>query len=382
MREGFVTNFLKFKNKFRRFLINIGVYTRKKSKMYLGLLIGVVIILILTIFLSLRYKQIHAKATDQQNKYNQIVTLSGEADILLSSNDEEALDKYGEVLNLAEDIKNSKYYDQAQKLIDKASAQIDTVSRLTRIDAQSQSEISQAEYLAMNDKTIFALSNSDLFSKNINSGNFNKVATLGVKAQYPVYIEDLDLIAAVNQNKIVTFDKSGNNLQTYDVGFPTGQNLKNFGANLYFSSPSNDQIYKTIFGDNSYSPKTDYLNDPADINNMVDFAIDGSIYTLSSGCEVKRFSHGNKIDEFEVQLPANQKISSCNAILTSESSLSLIVLAKTNSDYRLIETRKNGEFVKQYNLNSVLQIKNILADQSNSNVFVLTDSKVLQFKID
>lgn len=382
LKENIVTWLLKTKNKSRRFLIHVGVNTREKSKIYLSLLIGVAIILTLTIFLGLNHKKNAAKAADQQNAYNQIVALSGQADVLLTSNSQNAITKYSQVIELSKTLNGSKYFDQAKSLVDKANTQIDSVSKLTHLDALTQTEIKNATSITLNDKNVFAFSPADLYSKDLTSGTFNKVASLGVEITNPAYASDLNMIAALSKNKLVCFDPSGNNLKSSDVSLSKPSNIKAFGSNIYISDTVDNQVYKLSYADGTFSSKSSYFKDPVDVASLTDLAIDGSVYTLSNKGLIARYSRGSKVNEFQIELPTGQKIDSFLGLLTSESSLNLIVVAKINSSYRLIELRKSGDFVKQYQLNGIDQIKSAVGDKTNSNIYVLSNDKVFEFKID
>lgn len=381
-QNSIVTSLLKAKNKVRRFLIQIGLYTRKKSKMYLGLLIVVALALGLIIFFSLAHKKNNEESANLQSTYNQIVALSGQADVLVTSNAEEALGKYDQVLTLYQTLKGTKISDQAKPLADKASSQIDSISKLAHIDAARQTNIKDAGAITINDKNIFAISGSDLLSKKIGSGEFNKTATLGGSPSNLTYFWDPDLIAALSNNKIISFDSTGNNLNSSSFTFNAPQILKTFGSNLYVIDSSDSLLYKVPYSAASFGDKSSYFKDQVDINSLVDFAIDGSVYTLSNKGLVARYSRGAKLNDSQIALPGNQKIGSYFNLLTTESSLNLIAAVKVNDAYRLIELRKNGDFVKQYALNGIEEIKSIANDQTNSRIFVLSKDKVFEFKID
>lgn len=81
---GVVTKlFLKIKNKMRRNLIHTGIYSQKKSRMYLIFLLPVIIILIVAVSYGLYEKKNNKSAKELENNHNQIISLEGEASIFV-----------------------------------------------------------------------------------------------------------------------------------------------------------------------------------------------------------------------------------------------------------------------------------------------------------
>jgi len=380
--ESIKTFFLKFKNKFRRSLIHIGLYTRKKSKMYLSLLGIVLVILALVIGLTLKSRQSSAKETEAKQAYNEIISLGGQADVLMDTNQQEAISKYGDVISLSERIKNTKYYDQAKPTIEKAHKQIGNISKLSRIDAKSQTELKGISSIAISDKFMFATVGSDFYSRAISSNNFNKIAPLGLELDRLTYISDLDLVAGLNKNKIVFFDTTGENLKIADSELQKPSQLKSFGVNLYVLDTSLNQILKIPYEEKNFKDKSDFFKEDVNVNEISDYAIDGSIYTLSKTGIVARYSRGNKVNDFQVSLPNQEKIDSFIGIFTTESSTDLLVLVKIKNDFRLLDFRKSGEYLKQYSLNGIEVVKSATVDQTNTKIFILSKDKVFDFSLE
>lgn len=375
------TNFIKSKNKIRRFLIQVGFYTRKKSKLYLGLLVCVLVVLALTIFLTASHKNSSQKAAQANTTYNQIIAASGEADVLFSTNQIEALKKYNQVINLTEQLTKTKYFDEANKLSAKAKEHIQSVAKLSAIDAKHQIKLENINSIALSDKNIYAISGSDLYSKDLGGANFVKIAALGIESSHLAYSIDTKLLTAISKNQLISFESNGSALNPTGIVFSSAQNIKAFGSNLYTTDIADNKLYKISYSDGNFKDRSDYLKDSFDIKNIADFAIDGSVYTLDKDGTITRFSRGNKLGDFKVALPTQENIGEFSALYTTESATDLLVMAKVSNSWRLIDIRKNGDFLKQYELKGLNSPVTGITDATNTKFYVINNDAVLSFEL-
>jgi len=341
--------------------------------MYLIGLIATILVLALAIGFSTLSKNRKARDSDMQEKLNQIVSLEGEASALIAqSNDEQALLNYKKIIELAKQLQNSKYSDQANKSYESAFTKIMEITKAQEIKDFEEKELPIKPQL-------FSLIGGDLYLLSGESDFYNlktdKVVNLSSK------IDSEISHATAIEGKIAVSTKSGN-LYIVDPKSETADkqplqlnydgDLKSFLENIYVLDPPSNQIWK-IVNDGGYKDNASYLTDEnLSIADAVSIAIDGSVYTLDQTCTINRLSRGSLTSNFTVSLPANEKLGSCLDIYTSENSENLYILGQDNDFTKIIELRKNGTFISQYLLENI---------KCESGCFIDTDKRTF-YKIE
>lgn len=384
-RTGFFKNIqtflFKLKNKSRRSLIHIGLYSRKKSKMYLVLLGAVLIILALTVTLTLNARKKSSQNKEAQQTYNQIVTLSGQADVLFGTNQTDAAIKYGEVLTLADKIKNTKFDSQAKEIVEKAKAKINEISKLIKIDPSKSTDLKDASNITLDDKNIYMIAENNLYLSSQDPFSPKKVATLGLTVKSLEFVPEINLLAGINDKKVVSFETTGEDLKKSTIEFKSPTALKSYGSNIYVSDSGANQIFKIGYEEKNFSKQNEYLKEKTDLSKINDFAIDGSLYTLSKSGLVVRYSRGTKIGEFQVSLPGSTDAEYLK-LFAKEDFGEMLLLVKVRDETRLIKIKKSGELVRQYSLNGLQgEVRQVGINKSNDIAYVVNNGKIQEFKL-
>ncbi len=373
--------FTKIRNKIRRPLIKIGFYTKKKSKMYLVLLVVVLVGLGAVVYFSLSAQKNRANLKEAEAAYQQIVSLSGEADILSTNNNiDSAVNKYSAVLDLQEKIKDTKYQSQAQALLDKASKKIAEMTHLKDATLLSSADLAGTSQVMILKDIVYASSGSDLYSGKTDAKTFVKTAALGFKPSTIVQIEDLDLFAALSGSKLISFNSTGNELKNSSLEFKEPNLLAVFASNLYVSDNSDNQLWKVSYDDGGFNKKSEYFKDAVNVSQIKSIAIDGSVYTMSPSGEVTRYSRGNKVSNFQVNAPGSKNIE-CVKILANDQAENMLIAAKISDRYRVIKIKKSGEIISQYNLAGVSKLDSISANRALDTIYLSTENKILSFSV-
>ena len=345
---------IKSKNKLKRFLLRIGFSKPHGPRIYLIALVSMVVVLSLAIGLSILSKNSREKNRELQDKLNQIVSLEGEASIALVRNDDpEALANYKQILSLAEDLKGSKYKDQANESAQKAYAKVLELTQAKEMGEFSIKELpiqpialiraSDTTYLVSGDKKIFNVENEEVTDLN------EKID--GEIAQVTAVENNIAL--STNDNRLYIVDPAAKTANEQTVALNYAGKMNSFFDNIYVLDPPSNQIWK-LANDDGYKDNSPFIQDDAiSIANAVDLTIDGSIYVLGQDCSINRVSRGESVSNFSIALPADEQLDSCSRIYTTENANSIYIVAKSSSTSRVVELRKNGTFVSQYILKDI-----------------------------
>ena len=385
----FTKFFLKIKNRLRRILIHRGLYSSKKSKMILAVLIVILLALGLTAGLSIRNRVKSQSTKEIQDKLNRIVSLDGTASVKLSKGDETgAVKDYNEVIALSDELKGTKFEGDATKAAQTARQKVSSITKLVSLKPASTTPIKTgAVALNIIGSDIYLTAGKDIFKKAVSAPAFSPVATIDA-AQGSVVssasIPDNKTIAYVLSDlSLGTFDPQTQKFKRQEVTLAYAGVVRSFGTTLYVLDAPSNQIWKVASSDNNtYASAKEYVKDGTVISDAVDMAIDGSIYTLSSDGKIAKFSRGNKIADVNYKLPADEKLSGYKMIATSETSENIFLLSQDKLSVRAIELNKeNGGFVGQFTLEEGASASAGLIDASAREIYLIKEGQLLNYKI-
>lgn len=344
-------------------------------------------ILVLTVAYTLITRNKRANDKNYREKSAQITSLSGDASVAITKGDENAaLQKYLEIVKLANDIKGTKYETSSKDAIDKAQSKIKEISKLTVVEPGKDYKIdSGVSLLRSADENLFYLKKSDgIFMKKALESNFNILVNNIFSAELisSVGIEDQNKIALLLQDKTIDLVNIENKtIQRQEVSLDGGVKISEFSANLYVLDPGANQIWKLPDNDGSYSSKSSYIKDDTVIGNAVDLAIDGSVYVLNNDCSIEKLSKGSKNLDISINMPGGQKLQNCKTIATAESSESIFVTLENDKKIKIVEIKKDGEFAGQFDLSKSEDTKNIDINAALREVTIQTGSQIFSYKI-
>lgn len=377
---------LKLKNRLRRTLISLGIHSSNKSKTLITLIYIVVAVLILTVSYTLFVRSKKINDRDLSQKTAQITSLSGEASTALSKKDDDtALQKYTEIVNLASSVKGTKYETSVKEIIDKAQSKIKEISKLQSIEPSKEYGIStEVSGLANIDgNLVFYKDPEGIFLKTSSQSDFT-LMTGGKLSSIPIAsttIQDKKQAAfLLADSGIVLVDIDKKTGEEQQVNFDGGVRLSEFSQNLYTLDPSSNQIWKITEKDGKYSNSSTYIKDETNISGTVDIAIDGSVYVISEDCNITKFSRGSKSSEFKVDTPGSEILNNCKRVSTNESSGSIFVVVKNDNKARIIEIKKEGGFVAQYDLNKSDGFKEVIIDSKKREATVQSENQIITYK--
>jgi serine/threonine protein phosphatase PrpC len=382
------TLFYKTKNKIRRFLIGIGLYSTQKSKMYLVALIAVILVLAAAITFSV-IKHSQAKSNHAlEMKLNQAVSIEGEAAIANSKGQEnDALNKYKTVLALVAALQGTKYEKDAKSISERAAVKIDEITKTTHLKPINSVDLGQGQAILTltSDKLTATYSSGEIKQKKPQDLNLLKLAQskiAGDKAVSSAFVPEYNLAAYILKDDTIqtfNFETKQTNTEEVKINYP-GQ-ISSFSGNLYILDPPSNQIWKILSEDGKYKNNSPYLKDTkANVSDAISMAVDGSIYTLTPSGDVSRFSRGSKLGDFKISLPGDEQLSGWEIISTSASSDNLYLGAIDNNKARIFELKKNGTYIKQFSLDNSEDVKSILVDPDRNIAYIAKDNQLLTYQ--
>ncbi|MFH1855229.1 MAG: hypothetical protein ABH810_02380 [bacterium] len=373
------TYFTKTKNKIKRFLIRKGIYSENRSRMYLILLSIVIIILVGTVFLTINHRNNVAKTKTAEEAYNQMVSLSGEADVLASKGlDEEALTRYVSAIELQAKAGSGRVTEDAEQIASKIKEKIKQLAHLKDIEPNRNATLDNISAISYLGNNLFATAGGDLYK--LGNSDSNKIAAIGSPIDYLVAINELDLFAGLTRNQVVTFDKSGNDFKNQNLDISSPSTIYVFSSNIYIADKPKNTLWKSTYN-HGFEEISPYFEDDIKFKEIISLAIDGSVYTLSNNAEVKRYSRGQEVGSFSLKLPGNQRFSKLYGIFSKVNSDFLYVLSEVDHEIRLARFSKTGEFDSQFNLNSASNIEKSTMSESLDEITIVSGNKIASFKI-
>lgn len=197
-----------------------------------------------------------------------------------------------------------------------------------------------------------------------------------------------DRYFSLGDKGIVEVDNKGNSKTAVATDEEWGDVVKIgvFSGNLYLidkgdlstgSRPSG--IWRYQASENGFGSKQKWLGSGVtpDFLGVMDMAIDGSIWLLSSSGKVNKFTRGSP-DSFSIS-GLGEAFGQPVALYTDETLDSVYVLDKGKG--RIVQLSKKGEYQKQYVAEEIKTALDFVVSKTAGKIFLLTDVKVLEIAL-
>jgi len=194
---------------------------------------------------------------------------------------------------------------------------------------------------------------------------------------------DKNIIFATDTPGIALFDSKDNSLTNQEVSFfspePSTQALATFGNRLYLLDQTAGNIFsynKTLRG---YSGGTPWIADENfSVSTIIDFAIDGSIYTLHSDGSIQELFKGEPA-EFTLE-SVDPPLTTATNITTTEDLDNLYVLDVAN--HRVVIFNKKGQLQRQLFLDVAHSLQDIAISPDETTLYALDGTRVLSIPLE
>lgn len=149
-----------------------------------------------------------------------------------------------------------------------------------------------------------------------------------------------------------------------------------FTSRLYTLDAKNNQIFKHLNDGDNFGQGTTWITDSnINVKNAIDMAIDGSIFVLKDNGDIIKLFAGTKTNWVPTTLENPLK---ATKIFTNENTSILYAVDKENK--RIVAFNKEtGDLIKQYTSSSFEDLQDVLANDSEKNIYTLSGSKILKF---
>ena len=188
-----------------------------------------------------------------------------------------------------------------------------------------------------------------------------------------------DNIYFYNQDSIIQLDtkiSTSAALTLNSLGDKEGVADQNvYNNKLYVLNSKHRQIYRYDKSLSGFKTGSAWLKDTNELESAVDFAVDGSIYVLNSGGEIKRFLKGKK-EELKLN-NVQPSLSGSTKISTTEKNL--YILDPKNK--RVVAYEKTGKLLAQYQSDKFTNLKDFAIDESGKKIFILNGQNLLQINL-
>lgn len=231
---------------------------------------------------------------------------------------------------------------------------------------------------------VFDQNNQSVYRGNLESGETSVAISSSVG---PLYREVVKAspgtgLAITSDNAIATFQPIAESVEPLALEYENTENnfvdIEVFGTRLYTLDTANSQIFRHTQEGDTFSAATGWVTDSTDLSNAKSFAIDGNIYVLRDGGSIIRLSGGVQDKGFNLAT-VDPALENADHIYTDENSQNLYVLDKNNK--RVVVFNKDGGFVAQYTSPSFDAIADIILDEANNRIYVLSGSKLFEISL-
>jgi len=353
---------------------------KKFSFVYLGVAAALIVGLVLYFSLNGQMGRVAGNNEELQNKYNQAQTLYDESQTAITAGDfTSASEDLAAAEKLIKEVIGENYQvTAAEELLNKISASKDKANQITRNTATMIQEFEQpvAEIFS-NGKLVYgvnfetgAVYSYDPVSKStatiVNNNN------LGSKIQFATLVASRNtLVAYTSNNELYEISMANGKAekQTVSGTLEPAISMDFFGTNIYLLSVEENQVYKHFNTASGYGKKTNYFTEGPNLADVVDIAIDGSIYTTTATATVNKYTSGVRDEYALTGMPISY--SSIKGIYSSADVEGVYLYT---SDL-VIKIDKNGKFVSQFAQDGATNISSVYVNE-DGKIYFLSDNKL------
>jgi len=353
--------------------------TKKRTSLSLGIII--IILLVISIFFGSRKHKDEELKLQYQPQLEQASREYDEALTLIGVSPERARDHFQESVKIVEALISDGVEDPAllalkDNLSDKRGKILGeySIEAQNYIDLSLKSDGFSGDDMFMSDETVYILDKNTQRAISVEVENKKSEVVAGPGAiSSPHYITAYVGRVYVSSDSGLTRVDSGKSVVIEDP-LPEQSHPYSFSGNVYIVDTSNSKIYRYTGFDGGVAEKSEWLTEGAepDLSKIVSFAIDGSIWMVSSSGGVFKFSQGNQVNyDASGVYPA---LVAPTQIYTNEDLEYLYVLEP--SQKRVIVLTKEGGFVAQYISDSFEKTIDFGVSEIEKKLYLLTGSKI------
>ncbi|MFH1822159.1 MAG: hypothetical protein ABH830_00490, partial [Patescibacteria group bacterium] len=279
--------------------------------------------------------------------------------------------------------------EQYQKFITKYNLQLEKIQHFQKIDNPllvanfiNLNSLANANNLILLDKKIY-----------VSDSEQNTIYTLSLADKLITAITDLNIpldrldfptidkennIYYLNNNKIIALNTENEEISSLSLKLPDGQkeitNATSFNNRLYLIDTLNNQIYRFTKSAAGFTARDNWLVDKINLKEATGLSIDGHVYVLKNNGEVIKLLKGQQQDFTLTAL--EPPLTQANKIFVSPELEFIYIFEAATS--RLAIFNKTGDFILQYKLETLNNLKDFTIDENEKKIYFLDNTSVYE----
>ena len=293
---------------------------------------------------------------------------------------------------------NGRTQAEANALLAQLQQQLDEVSGVKRfLDIQPMTDFSSlANQLdgenptvkvgeaVLADGSVYAIdpNNNKVYRYKPASGEMaivNSLVSTDRKLANSSVVSPTEILFYTTPPNVYRLDLSNNSLSgvALDTGnWNNANGIVAYNGRLYFLDAANNQIWKYQPAPEGYTPVAPYfeVNAGLDLGGVLDFAIDGNVWTLLPNNTIKKYSGGAEV-AFNLQ-PVPQPYAPLGKItqIYAEQDTKLYLLDEDNK--RILMYDKEGAYLGQFIYNNIDGAANLTVDEANGFIYLTAGNQL------
>jgi len=178
-----------------------------------------------------------------------------------------------------------------------------------------------------------------------------------------------------NDNSLLVLDTQKETLSGQPLDLPTvagGYTGAAVYSDKYYLMSAAGKILRFTMAGGKVSSPADWLQENIDFGQAIDLSIDGHIYVLNQTGEVIKLLRGRQVD-FKLD-PVDPPFSQPAKLYVSPEQNFIYILEPINR--RLVLFDKSGQFLKQYQMPELDDLRGFFVDEQNKIIYLLNATSV------
>lgn len=171
-------------------------------------------------------------------------------------------------------------------------------------------------------------------------------------------------------------------MDTNDGAFRPSIAVASYNGRMYLLDPESKQVWKYSRKRESYGNAEEYISE-GELDEVIDFAIDGYIYILQSNGDIAKFDRGAQIG-FKIAKPPLEHMENPTKIFTELDLNQLFVLEPDKNRVIVLDKDVQGEgavYSGQYVIDGVGDLKDMFFDKDSNRLYLLDSQKLYEVEL-
>ncbi len=198
-------------------------------------------------------------------------------------------------------------------------------------------------------------------------------------------VSESEIIFYTTPANVYRLDLASNSLSgvALDTGnWSNADGIIAYSGRLYFLDSANNQVWKYQPAPEGFTPVAPYfeVNTGIDLGGVLDFAIDGSVWTLLPNNVVKKYTGGAEVAFTLQDIPVPYEPLGKVSQMFIEQDTKLYLLDETNK--RVVVYDKEGVYLSQFAYDGIEGVSNLSVDEPNGFIYITAGTRLYRLPIE